>query len=309
VHWRRILAGAVAVALLIPNSSVLEHRAIIAVFLLCLLTGRARQFVRDWAPLVAIAAAFVLLRQLATLSPFPPQGERIAQIEAGLFAGTLPSAWLQAHLYVPGRPGALAYAATAVHASYFFGFVVVGLGTWLAARRDFGGYTRLLGITFALGLLGYVLCPAEPPWLIARDGGDPASAQRIIGETARGTRLTAGIVAAGQAWQSDPDALGDPNPTAAMPSVHTAVTVALAIFLSRRHWALGALGWLYAVAMAFALVYLGEHFVLDVVAGVVCAVVAAGASGVLRRDRTDTLGAAAPRRPPADAGRCDMPCG
>jgi membrane-associated phospholipid phosphatase len=84
-----------------------------------------------------------------------------------------------------------------------------------------------------------------------------------------------------------------------MPSVHTAVTVALAIFLSRRHWALGALGWLYAAAMAFALVYLGEHFVLDVAAGLVCAVAAAVASGVLRRDRIACQGAAAPRRRPA----------
>jgi membrane-associated phospholipid phosphatase len=285
--WRitrgRLLAAAVALLLLLPNSSVLEHRAVVAVFLLALLTGRGRLFLRDWLPLIAAAALFVALRQLAVHSPLPHQGLAVARLDTLFAAGSTPTAWLQERLYRPGVAGPLEYLATAVHASYFFGFVVVGLGIWLFRRRRFGHFRIVLAATFALGLVGYVLLPTEPPWLVARQAAAPP-AHRVIAETARGTKLTAGIVAAGRAWQQDPEALGDPNPAAAMPSVHTAVTASLAIVLARLHPALGLLGALYLLAMGASLVYLGEHFVLDVLAGGLCSLVACWIAARLTRE-------------------------
>lgn len=272
--WGRLLVVAVAVVLLVPNSSVLEHRAVIAVFLLALASGRGREFVRDWLPLVGAAALFVFLRQLAATSPLPRRGAAIAQLEATLFGGTTPTTWLQQRFYTAGDARVLDYIATAIHASYFFGFVLVGLLVWLFVRERFRSYTRLLALTFALGLTGYFMVPTEPPWLAARQGTAPP-AQRILASLVDEARLAGGMVAAGQWWQSDPDALGDPNPVAAMPSVHTSVTVALAIFLARLHPVGGAVGMMYATAMGLALVYLGEHYVLDLVAGAGCAAVAA----------------------------------
>jgi membrane-associated phospholipid phosphatase len=274
----RILAALVALLLLVPHSSVLEHRAVVAVFLLALLTGRGRLFVRDWLPLVGVAALFVVLRQLAAASPFPHQGASVAALETRLFGGVSPPTWLQERFYQPGSPGPLEYLATAVHASYFFGFVAVGLGIWLVRREWFDHYRLVLALTFAFGLLGYVLLPTEPPWLGAREGFAPPAA-RVIAETAQGTQLSAGIVAAGRSWQQDPDALGDPNPAAAMPSVHTAVTASLALVLARIHPVAGALGALYLLAMGASLVYLGEHYVLDVLAGILCSLAAAWLAG------------------------------
>jgi membrane-associated phospholipid phosphatase len=45
------------------------------------------------------------------------------------------------------------------------------------------------------------------------------------------------------------------------------------------------IGWLYAAVMAFALVYLGEHYVVDIIAGVALAVVAWLAFGAATRLR------------------------
>ena len=274
--WHRAIVGGVAVALLVPNSSVLEHRIVIAVFLFALAAGRARQFLVDWLPLTGAAALFVVLRQLAAASPFPRQGALVAALEAQLFGGETPTAALQA-LRVAGGATRLADAlATTVHASYFFAFVVVGGWLWLRARRHFAPYSAALALTFALGLAGYVLLPTEPPWLLAREPGAPP-AERVIVETTRGALVASAVVEAGRTWQPDPDALGDPNPAAAMPSVHTAITAALALFLFRvSRWA-GLVGLLYTTVMGLSLVYLGEHFVLDVVAGVACAALAVAA--------------------------------
>ena len=275
--WPRVIVGGVAVALLVPNSSVLEHRVVIAVFLFALATRRARQFVRDWLPLTAAAALFVTLRQLAVASPLPRQGATVAALEGQLFGGVTPTAALQALRAADPLSRTVDSLATAVHASYFFVFAVVGGWLWLRARPHFAPYSATLALTFALGLVGYVLLPTEPPWLVAREPGAPR-AERVIVETTNGTLVASAIAEAGRGGGGDPDALGDPNPTAAMPSVHTAITAALAFFLFRvSRWA-GLVGVLYTTVMGLALIYLGEHFALDVLAGVACAALAAGAT-------------------------------
>jgi hypothetical protein len=52
-----------------------------------------------------------------------------------------------------------------------------------------------------------------------------------------------------------------------MPSLHFATATTAAISLSQTGRGPGALGWAYALTLGFALVYLGEHYVTDLVAG------------------------------------------
>lgn len=72
----------------------------------------------------------------------------------------------------------------------------------------------------------------------------------------------------------------DPNPIAAMPSLHQAFTLLMALVLWRERRWLGVLGGLYALAMGASLVYLGEHYLVDVLAG---AALAAGVCVLLQR--------------------------
>jgi membrane-associated phospholipid phosphatase len=62
------------------------------------------------------------------------------------------------------------------------------------------------------------------------------------------------------------DALGG-NPWAAMPSLHFATTLMAALLLAETGPVEGVLGWAYAGALGFALVYLGEHYLVDLLAG------------------------------------------
>ena len=57
------------------------------------------------------------------------------------------------------------------------------------------------------------------------------------------------------------------NPLAAMPSLHFATSLMAAHVLSEAGPVAGAAGWTYAGALGFALVYLGEHYVVDLAAG------------------------------------------
>ena len=61
------------------------------------------------------------------------------------------------------------------------------------------------------------------------------------------------------------------NPLAAMPSLHFATSVSAAHVLAETGAPAGALGWTYTVLLGIALVYLGEHYVVDLMAGLALA--------------------------------------
>jgi membrane-associated phospholipid phosphatase len=67
-------------------------------------------------------------------------------------------------------------------------------------------------------------------------------------------------------WQPLYGLLGG-NPLAAMPSLHFATSVMAAHLLSEVGRLPGALGWTYATTLGVALVYLGEHYVVDLAVG------------------------------------------
>ena len=69
-----------------------------------------------------------------------------------------------------------------------------------------------------------------------------------------------------QGWAPLYGVLGG-NPLAAMPSLHFATSVTAAHVLADTGRVAGVLGWTYAATLGTALVYLGEHYVVDLLAG------------------------------------------
>jgi membrane-associated phospholipid phosphatase len=57
------------------------------------------------------------------------------------------------------------------------------------------------------------------------------------------------------------------NPLAAMPSLHFATSVMAALLLAEVGPLAGALGFGYTATLGFALVYLGEHYAVDLLGG------------------------------------------
>jgi hypothetical protein len=118
---------------------------------------------------------------------------------------------------------------------------------------------------FDIGLLGYWALPTAPPWYAAQVGelgpATPALRRMMI---EHGQAFWKG------AWTPLYDVLGG-NPLAAMPSLHFATSVMAAQVLGDAGPVQGALGWSYALTLGFALVYLGEHYVVDLLAGLVLA--------------------------------------
>jgi len=85
------------------------------------------------------------------------------------------------------------------------------------------------------------------------------------------------------------------NPFAAMPSDHFASAAMTAVLLTEQDGRLGMFGWSYALGLAFVLVYLGEHYVIDLLAGLVLALGVNAAREPLERAAGRLLGLG-PRR-------------
>jgi membrane-associated phospholipid phosphatase len=175
-----------------------------------------------------------------------------------LGAGRLPNVRLQRALEHQPRVGAVNRVLTWTH---WLWFVEPYLAlAWILARRNerFPRSARQLAAVFDLGCALYFAVPTAPPWWASENGLTDEPVRRIMVEVGEPTW--------GRAWERMYDALGG-NPWAAMPSLHFATSLSAAISLSEAGKAEGAVGWGYALTLGFALVYLGEHYVTDLLAG------------------------------------------
>jgi membrane-associated phospholipid phosphatase len=174
-----------------------------------------------------------------------------------LGGGEIPTARLQRWL---GREGEVLphdYALSAVHWSWFM--VPHGTVAYILWRHP-DKYSRsatLMAATFDLGCVVYWLVPTAPPWWAGKNGRMP-EVRRIMVEA--GDRVW------GRLWRPLYDSL-EGNPFAAMPSLHFGTSVMAARVLSGVGRGPAVLGWSYALTLGFGLVYLGEHYALDLVAG------------------------------------------
>lgn len=216
-----------------------------------------------WAVYVVGFLTFVDLRMISAELLFPARYEYVIALERLLFFGTLPTYSLQERFYTLGQPAWWDLALMAVHFSFFLVPHAVAVWLWVRRRELFRPYVyALVGICW-VGLLTAFLIPTAPPWLAAGAERIP-HVYRIIRDVLMG--------ASPETYVTGLRMVGE-NDAAAMPSLHTALTVLAALGAARMGPVAAVVGWTYVALMVLALVYLGEHYVVDAIAGAAVAVV------------------------------------
>ena len=215
----------------------------------------------EWLPLLGLLVLYDYMRGAVAVDPIKAHVWTQIDLDRWLFGGSVPTVWLQQHLGPFGRE--VHWWELGVSLVYLSHFVVpFAVGVWWWAR-DRGRWVwwrnRFLTLT-ALGLATYVLLPGVPPWLAAQRGELPP-VQRTSG---RGWSLV-GLDIADRVLDLGRAAV---NTTAALPSLHAAYAafVAVACWRAARR-PVRVLLVAYPVAMGFALVVSGEHYVIDVLLG------------------------------------------
>ncbi|MGE0598269.1 MAG: phosphatase PAP2 family protein [Dehalococcoidia bacterium] len=210
-----------------------------------------------WGAYIAFFALHIFVRSYA--DEFFPW--RSPQAVDRSFTGTNPSLWLQSHL--AGKSFALDRAATGAHLSWFAFPFLVALVITVCRRELLVKYFCWLTVAwFACDALFFLL-PTRPPWMV------DDSVQRLL--LSRGWVDYAGV---------------DTNPVAAFPSLHVCIPSVIGLFVwvnwRRGRW-LAWTSWVYAGFIGFSVVYLGEHWVIDVVGGTAMAAIVAYALSHVRK--------------------------
>jgi membrane-associated phospholipid phosphatase len=188
-------------------------------------------------------------------------------IDRTLGCGELPTTRLQRRLarVGPDGPEWRTLDKTLVWAHWSWFAVPHGALAYIMLRhpRRFDRAATLTYAVFDIGAMIYWVLPTAPPWY--------ASVEEEHSQTHRMIEVRRMMVEYGESFWRDGwgplySVLGG-NPLAAMPSLHFATSLMAALLLAECGPVAGAVGWAYASTLGFALVYLGEHYVADLLGG------------------------------------------
>ncbi|HXW45340.1 MAG TPA: phosphatase PAP2 family protein [Streptosporangiaceae bacterium] len=239
---------------------------------------------RDWLPLYLVLFGYNLLRGYASHVLWGPFVRPQIAIDKFIGFGTVPTVTLQRWLFDPNHLHWWDYAAWTVYNSHFFVSYVIAAVLWKRNHQRFRRFINLYVVLTFVGYVGYLLYPAMPPWMASEAGhavqglGTPVPGYLSVpsgyqGATTRiipvvwqhiGLKAAAALLTRGSEFY---------NNVAAMPSLHASYPLLILLFFwPRARWQIRVLLVSYVLAMAFTLVYTGEHFVTDELAGWACTI-------------------------------------
>jgi membrane-associated phospholipid phosphatase len=225
------------------------------------LRSRVPRFAIEWGPFVAVLFVYDRLRGFADGLVFPAREFPQLRLEAALFGRPIPTVWLQTHLWHGANDLRWwDYLTWFVYLTHFFATLVVAAILWTWAHDKFARFATMVCVLALTGFATYALYPAVPPWLAAQHG-NVGQSNRLIGIVWQHVPIAhyGSLFEKGQSYA---------NNVAAMPSLHAAYALLVTLYLWRLvpRWTRPLLA-AYPPAMAFALVYSGEHYVVDCLAG------------------------------------------
>ncbi len=227
------------------------------------LIGRAWAFLMDWTPFLFILLSYDFLRGFADSVGDKVHYAEMINFDKFFFQGQILTIWLQRWFFVPGRIDFLDLLATIFYFLHFalpLGFAFL---LWLKDKYQFRKFIVALTLLSYGAFFTYIIFPAAPPWLASQNGYTP-QVYKTINSTLNifPDRLHLPTVYADF----------NPNPVAAIPSLHAAYPLLVLLF-AYNFYNKKALWFLpYVFLVWFSIIYLGEHYFMDVVIGAIYAI-------------------------------------
>lgn len=241
----------------------------VAIFLLCAFVGKPWH---RWAQVLAGVAAYAAMwfvfentRGAADHLGMPYQMVAARNADRVLFLGLQPTEWLQRAWYDPASVRLHDEVLSLVYYSHFVVPVMAIAAAWTIGHTTWVRFMRRFASVVLAACVLFVVLPTVPPWMASDPRFGWGVGERLDRHVRRGV-VELGFTGFVHDWGV---ALDWSNVVAAMPSLHAGFSLFVVVFFGRfvrRTWLRRAL-YAYPAAMAVALVYFAEHWVVDVVAG------------------------------------------
>ena len=214
------------------------------------------RFLKDWLPFITVFISYEIMYGI--VGTVAQNNLQIApyNLEMGIFSGQLPCLLLQHAVRLP----VLDYAGAFFYSLHFFAPAVFAFILWKVSPPNYWKYTVAFGVCTYGALITFLFYPVAPPWI------EVPQVIRILTDS---VDASLGI----PVYRTMFDFLS-PNLYAAFPSMHSALPFLISLF-AIKIWKYKALPILiFPFGVWFSAVYLGEHYVVDVLGGIAYAAIA-----------------------------------
>jgi len=220
---------------------------VLCFFIYAAFTKRAQRFIKDWIPFLALFFAYEAMRGFAYKITGIVHVTELISAEVRIF-GTIPTLVLQ-HFY---RSPILDWLGAFFYSLHFLIPTVFGFVLWHRSRENYQKYAIALLLSSYSALITILLYPSAPPWF-------GVQAERILFHIDHEMGIP---------FYATLFVLIEPNPFAAFPSLHATYPWLISLYSIKikRIKALPIL--IIPLGVCFSAVYLGEHYVIDLLAGV-----------------------------------------
>jgi len=270
-QWQRASGRELAVlltyfALLVAVTDVLNVRLGVELMSLAVLAAAAaitrdlRGFARDWWFLLLGLLLWNLSGPVAAQSIFPLHLDFMLQTDRALFFGHDPVVVVQHALADPAHMHVLDWLAFASYNLHVPEPYIAGYMLWRLHRLVYLQFATSALTLLVVGFVIFVLFPAVPPWLASSAYGKLPNVYNGFGAVLRHHPLPFHGTPLFYAFKWRGDAV------AAFPSEHAAFPLLEMLAFAR----LSSSGWwlgLWVAWVLFVILYLGEHWITDAIAG------------------------------------------
>ncbi len=272
-----LVAGTALVAALVIAVSQLglgltPDRYLVVLLIPAITLGQPKKYLVDFIPFAVLLVFYSTCRGLAhSIHPSPFAKPQLS-LERFLFAGHVPTVELQ-HWLGTARTSLPVRSAITMTQLHFIVPPLLGFALWLKRRALFYRFAAtMLALSFVACAV-FLVYPSAPPWAAAQQHLTPPLVH-LTHHTATASAGASGVANASMTR------LIPKNPYAAIPSLHAGYAFLVFLFVvgvfGRGRWRrpVIAVALLYPVLQSLAVIYTGDHYVVDVLLGFAAATAA-----------------------------------
>lgn len=251
--------------------SIEPEFVVLALLLIAIALGRGRSFIVDWLPFLVLFLAYEEMRGFAAKTGFAPHD--MSGLERAVFGGTIPTLTLQHAFYHPGVVSPQDLIGMFFYFMHFPLPIAVGFIFWYNRREHYWRFISALILMCFVAFATYLFFPSAPPWY------------QFPGQVVKINDHTVQTLWDSRYFVSQIYTSFNPNRFAAFPSLHAAFPALAAAYAWSRYRALAIALILWSACVVLSIVYLGEHYVVDALAGYVYVAVAMAIVELVARRR------------------------
>ena len=216
------------------------------------LLGPSRNLLKYWTPLLLILLSYEALAGTVGAAAAADGVKSLYALDTSIWRFNF-TGWLQATFSSPS----LTTLATLLYAVHMPLVAFTAATVWFLRKDYFGKYVTAMALTSYSALATFIIFPTSPPWYAG------AAANLLQG-------TSASTVSTSFAWLTN---LVESDTFAAFPSLHGAYAIIFCYFMLKLDRRLGFVAIPVTFGILFSTIYLGQHYLIDLIGGALYALV------------------------------------